>query len=226
MIRCRCPSCGNVVEAADAAGGKKTPCPGCGQRLLIPPPRDKTVLAPRVEGDGGPATRLGIPEAETQRPDPAPGPLELPSAPSLEPYRPPQSADSPPPSQRPAPPPEAEDRPEEAGGSEEERRPRRRRADWPDDEDDDVRPRRRPRWEDEDDDYPRFRRRRPLYRPCPRCGCEDRPRQVKKFGGASIALLVIGIIFWPLILVAFFVQEIWDECPECGERLRQVGTGF
>jgi hypothetical protein len=225
MIRCRCPSCGNVVEAADAAGGTKTPCPNCGQRLLIPPPRDKTVLAPRVEGDGGPATRLGIPETDTRRTDPAPGALELPAAPSLEPYRPPPSADSPPPSRRLAPTPEAENRPEEVGESEEERRPRQRRAARWDDEDDDVRPRRRPRWEDEDDDYPQ-RRRRPYYRPCPRCGCDDRPRQVKKFGSMSIIFLVIGIIFWPLILVAFFVQEIWDECPECGERLRQVGSGF
>jgi DNA-directed RNA polymerase subunit RPC12/RpoP len=81
--------------------------------------------------------------------------------------------------------------------------------------------------EDDEEDRPRMRRRgRPVYAPCPECGCADRPRQVKHFGSTSITLLILGIFFWPLIIVAFFVQEIWEVCPACGERLRQTGTGF
>jgi DNA-directed RNA polymerase subunit RPC12/RpoP len=92
-------------------------------------------------------------------------------------------------------------------------RRRRPRRDYEDDEDDDRD--RRPR-----------RRRRRTHPPCPRCGCTDYPRQTTRFGGASIALVIIGIFFWPLIIVAFFVQEKWDVCAECGERLEQTGTGF
>jgi hypothetical protein len=46
------------------------------------------------------------------------------------------------------------------------------------------------------------------------------------FGATSTTLLILGIFFWPLIIVAFLVQEKWDVCPECGEKLRQTGTGF
>ena len=49
-------------------------------------------------------------------------------------------------------------------------------------------------------------------------------RQHTRFGGASIALLIIGLIFWPLIIVAFFVQEKWTCAPTaancCGRRGR------
>jgi hypothetical protein len=65
------------------------------------------------------------------------------------------------------------------------------------------------------------------YQPCPNCGCTDRPRQIKKFGGTSWALFWVGIfLLWPLLVVAFFTQEVWDVCPDCGERLEQTGTGF
>jgi DNA-directed RNA polymerase subunit RPC12/RpoP len=82
---------------------------------------------------------------------------------------------------------------------------------------------RRPRYEEEEDDRPRRRRR---YHPCPECGCTARPRQRTKFGGTSVALLVCGVLFWPLLIAAFLVQEKWDVCPECGEWLEQTGTGF
>jgi hypothetical protein len=93
-----------------------------------------------------------------------------------------------------------------------------------DDEEDD-RPSRRSR-DDENDECDRRRRRPRSYRPCPRCGCRDYPRQVTKLGSASIALLIIGILFWPLIIVALLMQEKWEVCPDCGEQLRQTGTGF
>ncbi len=64
------------------------------------------------------------------------------------------------------------------------------------------------------------------YRPCPACGCTERPRQVKKFGGTSWALFWVGIfLLWPLLIVAFFTQEVWNVCPDCGEWLEQTGTG-
>jgi DNA-directed RNA polymerase subunit RPC12/RpoP len=91
----------------------------------------------------------------------------------------------------------------------------------------DDRPRRRSRDDyDDDDDYDLPRRRRRSRIACPRCGCRDYPRQTTKLGGASIALLIIGILFWPLIIVALLLQEKWEVCSNCGEQLRQTGTGF
>jgi hypothetical protein len=96
---------------------------------------------------------------------------------------------------------------------------------------DEARPRRTRRdYDDEYDDFeydrPPRRRRRRSYPPCPRCGCTAYPRQTTRFGGASITLLVIGIFFWPLIIVALFLQEKWDVCADCGEPFEQTGTGF
>ena len=45
-------------------------------------------------------------------------------------------------------------------------------------------------------------------------------------GGASIALIVVGIFFWPLILVAILLQESWLTCRECGKKVRQVDAGY
>jgi hypothetical protein len=79
------------------------------------------------------------------------------------------------------------------------------------------RSRSRPRdWEDEDDRPPRRRFR------CPFCGSSTRPYPQKHFGTTSILLVCIGIIFWPLIIVAFFVQEEWLACGDCGERIRPM----
>jgi len=173
MIQCRCPSCGTVLTATAEQCGSEAPCPGCGQRLLIPPP---------------------------VRTDPGPVPV-----PSLEPYRaPPTIASAPPrPDALPEPPPPP--------------RPAR-----PDEQDDD---RRRTR-DDDEEDHPRRRRRWDEYQPCPRCGCTDRPYQTKKLGTAGIALLIAGIIFWPLLIVCIFMQETWETCPRCGERIRQIGSGL
>jgi DNA-directed RNA polymerase subunit RPC12/RpoP len=52
VITFECPACQKPLRVNDDAAGKKTACPGCGQRILIPPPvdRTKTVLAkPIVE---------------------------------------------------------------------------------------------------------------------------------------------------------------------------------
>jgi DNA-directed RNA polymerase subunit RPC12/RpoP len=90
-------------------------------------------------------------------------------------------------------------------------------------------PRQRTRRRDDDDeeeDQERRPRRRRSYPPCPNCGCTDPPRQTTKFGGTSIAMLIIGLFFWPLIIVAFLMQEKWDVCAECGEKFEQTGTGF
>ncbi|MGH7171140.1 MAG: NINE protein [Gemmataceae bacterium] len=48
MIRYSCPRCKSVLEAADHEGGAKIACPKCQQRLQIPipPPTNKTILAP------------------------------------------------------------------------------------------------------------------------------------------------------------------------------------
>jgi|SRR5579884_1605749 len=47
MIRFTCPTCQKVLKAPDDSSGRKTHCPSCRQRLLIPPPiqvQNKTVL--------------------------------------------------------------------------------------------------------------------------------------------------------------------------------------
>jgi hypothetical protein len=47
VIRFSCPTCSKVLKAPDHGAGRKIACPGCGQRLLIPPPlrvENKTVL--------------------------------------------------------------------------------------------------------------------------------------------------------------------------------------
>jgi predicted RNA-binding Zn-ribbon protein involved in translation (DUF1610 family) len=196
MILCRCPSCGQTLEAPAEQGGAKVSCPQCGQRMLIPPPRDRTLLAPRVEDGAAVPTTLSVPVP-----------------PSLAPYRPPPTvSEAPVRPSSPEPPAEQLEEIPEANEIV---------------DDDRDRSRRRPRRWDEDDGQGRFRRRwRTDFEPCPRCGCTDYPRQTTRFGTASIVLIIIGIFFWPLIIVAFLVQEKWDVCADCGERLRQTGTGF
>jgi hypothetical protein len=47
VIRFSCPACQKVLKAPDQGAGRKTHCPRCGQRLLIPPPvrvENKTIL--------------------------------------------------------------------------------------------------------------------------------------------------------------------------------------
>lgn len=47
MIRFACPACQKVLKTSDEGVGRKTSCPRCGQRMLIPPRvqvQDKTVL--------------------------------------------------------------------------------------------------------------------------------------------------------------------------------------
>src|SRR5262249_27893432 len=45
MIQFACPRCQKVLQAEESATGNKVDCPGCGQRLQVPPPAlNKTVL--------------------------------------------------------------------------------------------------------------------------------------------------------------------------------------
>lgn len=75
MIQFLCPRCSVTLSVPDSAGGQKTHCPQCGQRLQVPlPPPNKTMLAPLVSA--GP-----------------PSPI-TPSAPATP--DPPQAADPPP----------------------------------------------------------------------------------------------------------------------------------
>lgn len=58
MVRFQCPSCRKVLDAQEQQCGQKIQCPGCGQRLLIPPPtqvRSKTVLAESMPGPASPS---------------------------------------------------------------------------------------------------------------------------------------------------------------------------
>lgn len=202
MIRYRCPRCKKSLTAEESEAGTKKNCPYCEQRVLIPVPphpTNKTMLGTLEQPN---KTVLGT--LEDAAPAAIPPMAEYAgAAPAV-----PRTI-------------VVETAATEAGPTAE---PPHTLEEV---EDDRPRPRRRKRADDEDDgDYPIARRRRASYRPCPRCGCTDYPRQQTRFGGASIALLIVGIIFWPLLIVAFFVQEKWDVCPDCGEKLRQTGTGF
>ena len=199
MIRYLCPKCRQLLTAKDAEAGAKLSCTQCGQRLQVPtPPPNKTMLGQLDE----PANKTILGKLEGERPETVPSsPRQITEPP---PVRRTLLVDPIPPLAEAAPEPSAEtDIPEV-----EPVRPRRRRRYEEDDEDD--RPRRRPR----------------TRSACPRCGCTDYPRQTTKFGVPSIILLVVGVIFWPLLIVAFFLLEKWDVCQECGEKLRQTGTGF
>jgi hypothetical protein len=62
MIRFICPACQQQYTVPDAAGGKKTNCRGCGQKLQVPGAVNKPVLGTLVASD-----QIG----EAQRPPPA-----------------------------------------------------------------------------------------------------------------------------------------------------------
>ncbi|WP_020474927.1 hypothetical protein [Zavarzinella formosa] len=59
-IPLRCPSCKTSLPVADSDAGQKIFCPSCGQKILVPIPRNKTVLA---EFDDDPA-----PQQQPSRP--------------------------------------------------------------------------------------------------------------------------------------------------------------
>jgi DNA-directed RNA polymerase subunit RPC12/RpoP len=67
VIRFSCPNCLKVLTTPEVAAGRKVACPGCGQRLMVPPPtqnRNKTVLGQSVPN---PAS---IPSVPLSRPEP------------------------------------------------------------------------------------------------------------------------------------------------------------
>jgi len=77
MIRFTCPTCQKILKAPDEGAGRKTSCPRCGQRLLVPPPvqvHDNTMLgrpAPSVPHWQANATGAEAPPIRT--PSPAAG---------------------------------------------------------------------------------------------------------------------------------------------------------
>ena len=79
----------------------------------------------------------------------------------------------------------------------------------------------RPDDEDRHDDRLRRSERRRRYR-CPHCDSPERPRLSKEMGQTAWVLLAVGIMFWPLILVALLccMEEKW-RCPECREELER-----
>jgi hypothetical protein len=164
---------------------------------------------PSSLGDSGRQVPLTIPGLEIPAPAPAaPDPyrpirFDLDAGPARQPPEAPEQPPAPPPAPPPSPP--AYPPPVLT--------PADQLEEWEELEDDRPRRRRRPREWDDYDDRPRRR-----YG-CRYCGCDWPPQTRKRFGGASMALLCIGIIFRPLIIVAFFVQDEWRECADCGARL-------
>lgn len=53
-IRFQCPSCSAEITAKPQYAGAKFPCPTCGQRLQVPPPRNRTVLGEPLEPSENP----------------------------------------------------------------------------------------------------------------------------------------------------------------------------
>lgn len=78
-------------------------------------------------------------------------------------------------------------------------------------------------WRDDDRDWRDDERR---YVVCRNCGWDDLPRRETKISGAGIVLIVIGIFFWPLIIVGIFMREEWDVCRDCGTKMRCRGSKF
>jgi hypothetical protein len=66
-FKIECPACNASIRAPLSIAGTKTSCPGCGQRILIPDQRNKTMLA-KVIDDGPPPH----PPSLASRPVPAP----------------------------------------------------------------------------------------------------------------------------------------------------------
>src|SRR5262245_53089213 len=64
VIRFWCPTCRKTLKSPDHNACKKIPCPHCQQRLEIPsPPRNRTILAPLVEGPSPSPQASLVPDA-------------------------------------------------------------------------------------------------------------------------------------------------------------------
>jgi DNA-directed RNA polymerase subunit RPC12/RpoP len=65
MIHFQCPNCLKKLKAPDETTGRKTNCPGCGQRLLIPPPIPTQVRNETILGQPTPSPPERLDESET-----------------------------------------------------------------------------------------------------------------------------------------------------------------
>lgn len=65
MIRFQCPTCLKKLQAPDGTTGRKTNCPSCGQRLLIPPPIRTQVQNKTILGQPTPSPPERLDESET-----------------------------------------------------------------------------------------------------------------------------------------------------------------
>lgn len=99
--------------------------------------------------------------------------------------------------------------------------PRARRDDRDDDRyEDRDRDDRRRRFDD--DDYRRDGSRRKIT--CSRCDFTGRPEVVKEMAENAWLFIVLGIFFWPLLIFGLLMKDTWETCPDCGKRLRKVGS--
>lgn len=72
------------------------------------------------------------------------------------------------------------------------------------------------------DDRDRSVRRREVR--CPSCGCRDVPILSKEMAENAWLFIVLGILFWPLIIVGVLMKETWEVCPECRRKIKKVGS--
>jgi hypothetical protein len=86
--------------------------------------------------------------------------------------------------------------------------------------------RRRFRDEEDDRDYRDDRPGRRGRIVCMGCDYRGRPEILKVMSETAWVLIVIGLFFWPLIIVGALMRDTWEVCPECGRRIRKVGSSF
>jgi hypothetical protein len=78
---------------------------------------------------------------------------------------------------------------------------------------------------DDDDRLTRRSRRRSLTCDCPNCDREVSPYERKEIAVEGwIVLGVLLFVFWPLCFIGLFMKSTFEVCPECGFKIRKVGS--
>jgi hypothetical protein len=103
--------------------------------------------------------------------------------------------------------------------------PRRRSRDDDEEDDRDRRVRRSVRRRDDDDEYDdRFVTDRPRREiTCPRCDYVGRPDVTQEMAENFWLFIVLGIFFWPLLILGILMKQKWEVCPDCRHKLRKLG---